>query len=56
MNNVSKDFKNVVASFKYGESEGMRRGRYVHDLTEDKAEKLFTNTELNVEKMWMNVG
>jgi len=41
------------ASFKYGDFEGVRNGRYFHDLAEDKAEKLFTNTELNVEKMWI---
>jgi len=43
----------LFASFKYGDFEGLRNGRYFQDLTEDKAEKLFTNTELNVEKMWI---
>lgn len=43
----------LYASFKYGEFEGERKGRYFHDLTEEKAEELFTVSGLKVEKMWI---
>lgn len=41
------------ASFKYGEFEGERNGRYFTDLTEEKAGKLLVACGLEVEKMWM---
>ena len=43
----------LYASFKYGDFEGERNGRYFHDLTEEKAEQLFTEGGLKVEKMWI---
>lgn len=41
------------ASFKYGDFEGERNGRYFHDLTEDTAKALFTKVGFTVEKMWI---
>ncbi len=41
------------ASFKYGDFEGERNGRYFHDLTEDTAKALFTKVGFIVEKMWI---
>jgi len=41
------------ASFKYGDFEGERNGRYFHNLTEEKAEKIFTQAGFKVEKMWI---
>lgn len=43
----------MYASFKYGELEGERNGRYFYDLTEEKAEELFTVGGLEVVKMWI---
>lgn len=43
----------LYASFKYGNFEGERNGRYFCDLTEEKAEELFTIGGLKVEKMWI---
>lgn len=43
----------LYVSFKYGDFEGERNGRYFHDLTEEKAEELFTVGGLKVEKMWI---
>ena len=41
------------ASFKYGDFEGERNGRYFHNLTEEKAEKIFTGAGFKVEKIWI---
>ncbi len=41
------------ASFKYGEFEGDRNGRWFHDLKEEKARELFTKAGFNVTKMWI---
>ena len=43
----------MYASFKYGEFEGERSGRYFYDLTEEKAEELFTVGGLKGVKMWI---
>lgn len=43
----------MYASFKYGDFEGERNGRYFCDLTEEKAEELFTVGGLKVVKMWI---
>lgn len=43
----------LYASFKYGDFEGERNGRFFHDLTEEKVERLFTKVGLNNEKMWI---
>lgn len=41
------------ASFKKGDFEGERNGRYFLDLTEEKAKALFTKVGFKVEKMWI---
>ena len=41
------------ASFKYGDFEGERNGRYFYDLKEDTARVLFTKVGFKVEKMWI---
>lgn len=43
----------IYASFKYGDFEGERTGRYFHNLTEKKAEKVFTQAGFKVEKIWI---
>ena len=56
LKNLKKALKQngiLYASFKYGDFEGERNGRYFHDLTEERAEKLFTKVGLNIEKMWI---
>ena len=41
------------ASFKYGDFEGERNGRYFNDLTQQVAEELFTRVGFNVIKIWI---
>lgn len=41
------------ASFKYGDFEGERNGRYFHDLKEDTAKALFTEIGFAVKKIWI---
>lgn len=41
------------ASFKYGDFQGERNGRYFHNLTEEKAEKVFTQAGFKMKKMWI---
>nr|WP_302595605.1 hypothetical protein [uncultured Cellulosilyticum sp.] len=43
----------LYASFKYGDFEGERNGRYFYDLTEETARELFTKVGFKVEKMWI---
>ncbi len=43
----------LFASFKYGDFEGERSGRYFYDLTEQKAEQIFRDSGFKVEKMWI---
>lgn len=43
----------LYASFKYGDFEGERNGRYFTDLTEKAAGRLLTECELKVQKMWI---
>lgn len=50
---ASKEDGVMYASFKYGDFEGERNGRYFYDLTEEKAEELFTVGGLKVVKMWI---
>lgn len=40
------------ASFKYGDFEGERNGRYFHDLNEDKAKEVFHKVGFKVIKQW----
>ena len=43
----------LYASFKYGDFEGERNGRYFHDLTEEKAKVIFESVGFRVEKIWI---
>ena len=43
----------LYASFKYGDFEGERNGRYFNDLTQQVAEELFTRVGFNVIKIWI---
>ena len=43
----------IYASFKYGDFEGKRNGRYFHDLTETTAQKLFEKNDFEVIKTWI---
>ena len=43
----------VYVSFKYGEFEGERNGRYFHDLKEEKAQELFNKAGFKVKKQWI---
>ena len=43
----------IYASFKCGEFEGERNGRYFYDLTEDKARNVFESKELKIEGSWI---
>jgi len=41
-------------SFKYGENEGFRNGRYFTDMTEDKIRRLYRNIDtLSIKEMWI---
>lgn len=48
-----KDDGIMYASFKYGDFEGEREGRYYLDLTEETATKFFTEAGFRIEKMWI---
>lgn len=43
----------LYASFKYGDFEGERNGRYFNDLTEDTAIELFEKNDFNVIETWI---
>ncbi|WP_406533611.1 class I SAM-dependent methyltransferase [Methanobrevibacter sp.] len=43
----------LYASFKYGDFEGERNGRFFNDLTEDTAIDLFEKTGFEVIKTWL---
>ena len=43
----------MYASFKYGDFEGERNGRYFNDLTESKAIELFSKLDFEVIKTWI---
>ena len=44
----------IYLSFKYGDFEGERNGRYFTDMTEDSMEKMLRDfPELKVEKQWI---
>ena len=48
-----KDNGILYASFKHGDFEGHRNGRYFNDLTEDAAKELFEKLDLKVIKTWI---
>ena len=43
----------IYMSFKYGEFEGMRNGRFFNDYTEDKFKNLIKNLNLSIAEMWL---
>lgn len=43
----------LYASFKYGDFEGERNGRYFNDLTEKTAVEIFKKNEFNVIETWI---
>ena len=43
----------LYASFKYGDFEGERNGRYFNDLTESAAIEIFEKNEFNVIETWI---
>ena len=47
-----KDGGAFFVSFKYGEFEGIRDGRYYTDVTEDKLQKLIDGIGFSVQKVW----
>ena len=54
MSRAAKTGGIIYTSFKYGEFEGERNGRYFTDLTEASAAKLLAGIpELKIEKQWM---
>ena len=54
MTSALKDSGLIYTSFKYGTFEGIRKGRYFIDMTEESLEKLLQDVAgLEVEKMWI---
>ncbi|MBE5970653.1 MAG: class I SAM-dependent methyltransferase [Lachnospiraceae bacterium] len=45
----------IYASFKYGEFEGERKGRYYSDMTEEALAKLLAGIAFEREEMWISV-
>ena len=44
----------IYTSFKYGEYEGLRNGRYFTDMTEESLKKLLAEVPgLQVEELWV---
>jgi SAM-dependent methyltransferase len=43
----------IYASFKYGDFEGKRNGRYFNDLTEDTITELFNKAKFKINKTWI---
>ena len=56
LDNLKNSLKNngvFYASFKYGDFEGLRNGRYFNDLTESAASELFDKNNFNVIEIWI---
>ena len=56
LDNLKKSLKEegiFYASFKYGDFEGERNGRYFNDLTESTAVELFKKNDFNVIETWI---
>lgn len=53
LKNSLKENGVFYASFKYGDFDGERNGRYFHNLTEEKAEKVFTKAGFDIKKIWI---
>ena len=45
--------KDNYASFKYGDFEGMRNGRYFNDLDEKTSNELFSKLDFKILKIWI---
>jgi len=43
----------LYASFKHGNYHGIRNGRYFHDITQDKAQKIFTKNNYKIIDTWI---
>ena len=43
----------LYASFKYGDFEGMRNGRYFNDLDEKTSNELFLKLDFKILKTWI---
>ncbi|WP_407381047.1 class I SAM-dependent methyltransferase [Methanobrevibacter sp.] len=52
MKNSLKENGVLYASFKYGEFEGERNGRYFYDLNEESSNELFTKLDFEIVKTW----
>ena len=44
----------MYASFKYGDFEGERNGRYFNDFTEETIKELFSKTGFEINKTWIS--
>lgn len=53
LKNSLKEDGIFYASFKYGEFEGERNGRYFNDLDENSSKELFENADFKVIKTWI---
>lgn len=53
LKNSLKDNGVLYASFKYGDFEGMRNGRYFNDFTEKTAISLFESSGFEIIKTWI---
>ena len=53
LRNSLKENGILYASFKYGDFEGERNGRYFNDLTESTAIKIFEKNEFKVIETWI---
>ena len=49
-----KDNGILYASFKYGDFEGVRNGRYFNDLTEDTSVEIFQKCNFDIIKTWVS--
>lgn len=53
LKNSLKENGILYASFKYGDFEGKRNGRYFNDLTESAATEIFEENEFQVIETWL---
>jgi len=56
LNKLKKALKTegaLYSSFKYGNFEGKRNGRYFNDLTEEDAKFIFEKANFKIEKIWI---
>ena len=53
LKNSLKENGVLYASFKYGDFEGERNGRFFNDYNEETAERLFKKLDFKVIKTWI---